>query len=230
MILGCTHYPLLSGMLQLELGPDVVLVSSAEETAKDVYAALRAGRRAAHARPSAPAPRASRPRATPTAFRDARRAVPRSRGRARRSRARRRRGTPVRLTVLGSQGTWPGASRECCGYVVSSDGFHLWLDAGTGTFSRLQEHLAGGRSRRAADLARPRRPLPRHHPGVLRATLRAARRARPAVLLAPGFTDLAALLVSESGRNVMAEAYDFSQIAPRRRVRDRPVPGRRRSR
>jgi glutamate racemase len=40
VILGCTHYPLLSGMLQLELGADVVLVSSAEETAKDVYAAL----------------------------------------------------------------------------------------------------------------------------------------------------------------------------------------------
>lgn len=40
LILGCTHYPLLSGLLQLELGPDVVLVSSAEETAKDVYAAL----------------------------------------------------------------------------------------------------------------------------------------------------------------------------------------------
>ena len=40
LILGCTHYPLLSGMLQRELGPRVVLVSSAEETAKDVYAAL----------------------------------------------------------------------------------------------------------------------------------------------------------------------------------------------
>jgi glutamate racemase len=40
LILGCTHYPLLSGLLQLELGPDVVLVSSAEETAKDVYASL----------------------------------------------------------------------------------------------------------------------------------------------------------------------------------------------
>ncbi len=40
LILGCTHYPLLSGMLQLELGSDVVLVSSAEETAKDVYATL----------------------------------------------------------------------------------------------------------------------------------------------------------------------------------------------
>ncbi len=40
LILGCTHYPLLSGLLQRELGPGVVLVSSAEETAKDVYAAL----------------------------------------------------------------------------------------------------------------------------------------------------------------------------------------------
>jgi glutamate racemase len=40
VIMGCTHYPLLSGLLQLELGPDVVLVSSAEETAKDVYAEL----------------------------------------------------------------------------------------------------------------------------------------------------------------------------------------------
>lgn len=40
LILGCTHYPLLSGLLQLELGPDVVLVSSAEETATDVYATL----------------------------------------------------------------------------------------------------------------------------------------------------------------------------------------------
>jgi len=40
LILGCTHYPLLSGLLQMELGPDVVLVSSADETAKDVYATL----------------------------------------------------------------------------------------------------------------------------------------------------------------------------------------------
>ena len=43
VIMGCTHYPLLSGLLQLELGPDVVLVSSAEETAKDVYAELVRG-------------------------------------------------------------------------------------------------------------------------------------------------------------------------------------------
>jgi glutamate racemase len=41
LILGCTHYPLLSGLLQVVMGPDVVLISSAEETAKDVYARLR---------------------------------------------------------------------------------------------------------------------------------------------------------------------------------------------
>jgi glutamate racemase len=41
LILGCTHYPMLSGLIQYVMGEDVVLVSSAEETAKDVYAALR---------------------------------------------------------------------------------------------------------------------------------------------------------------------------------------------
>jgi glutamate racemase len=40
LILGCTHYPLLSGLLQVVMGPEVVLISSAEEVAKDVYAAL----------------------------------------------------------------------------------------------------------------------------------------------------------------------------------------------
>ncbi len=40
VILGCTHYPMLSGLIQMVMGEDVVLVSSAEETAKDVYATL----------------------------------------------------------------------------------------------------------------------------------------------------------------------------------------------
>ncbi|MEP6476305.1 MAG: glutamate racemase [Actinomycetota bacterium] len=53
LILGCTHYPLLSGLLQLELGADVVLVSSAQETATDVYAAL-VGSRLQREEPSAP--------------------------------------------------------------------------------------------------------------------------------------------------------------------------------
>jgi glutamate racemase len=37
LILGCTHYPLLSGLISMVVGPEVVLISSAEETARDVY-------------------------------------------------------------------------------------------------------------------------------------------------------------------------------------------------
>ncbi len=40
LILGCTHYPLLTGVISYVLGERVTLVSSAEETAKDVYALL----------------------------------------------------------------------------------------------------------------------------------------------------------------------------------------------
>jgi glutamate racemase len=40
LILGCTHYPLLSGLIAHVMGPDVVLVSSAEETARDLYSLL----------------------------------------------------------------------------------------------------------------------------------------------------------------------------------------------
>ena len=40
LVLGCTHYPLLTGALAYVMGEDVTLVSSAEETAKDVYRTL----------------------------------------------------------------------------------------------------------------------------------------------------------------------------------------------
>ncbi len=40
MVLGCTHYPLLTGVLQIVMGANVTLVSSAEETAKDVVRVL----------------------------------------------------------------------------------------------------------------------------------------------------------------------------------------------
>jgi len=40
LVLGCTHYPLLTGALSFVMGDQVTLVSSAEETAKDVYKKL----------------------------------------------------------------------------------------------------------------------------------------------------------------------------------------------
>lgn len=43
LVLGCTHYPLLTGVISYVMGDAVTLVSSAEETAKDTYRALVAG-------------------------------------------------------------------------------------------------------------------------------------------------------------------------------------------
>jgi glutamate racemase len=40
LVLGCTHYPLLTGVISYVVGEQVTLVSSAEETAKDVYREL----------------------------------------------------------------------------------------------------------------------------------------------------------------------------------------------
>jgi glutamate racemase len=40
LVLGCTHYPLLSGLIQLAMGDAVTLVSSAEETAKELVRVL----------------------------------------------------------------------------------------------------------------------------------------------------------------------------------------------
>ncbi len=36
LVLGCTHYPLLKDTLQSVVGPEITLVDSAEETAKEV--------------------------------------------------------------------------------------------------------------------------------------------------------------------------------------------------
>lgn len=40
LVLGCTHYPLLTGVISYVMGDGVTLVSSAEETAKDLYRTL----------------------------------------------------------------------------------------------------------------------------------------------------------------------------------------------
>jgi ribonuclease BN (tRNA processing enzyme) len=117
----------------------------------------------------------------------------------------------MKLTVLGSHGTWPGPAGECSGYLVTSDGFHLWLDAGTGTFARLQEQVAVGDvggiviSHGHADHFLDMIPAfyARHYGGM----------GAPALPFhsPTGFTDLASLLVSENGRDVMAEAYAFHE-------------------
>jgi ribonuclease BN (tRNA processing enzyme) len=47
----------------------------------------------------------------------------------------------VKLTVLGSSGTWPNPDTATSGYLVQQEGFNLWMDAGTGTLANLQHHI-----------------------------------------------------------------------------------------
>ncbi len=47
----------------------------------------------------------------------------------------------MRLTVLGSSGTWPNDGTATSGYLVQHDGFNLYMDAGTGTLANLQRHI-----------------------------------------------------------------------------------------
>jgi glutamate racemase len=54
LVLGCTHYPLLTGVISYVMGNGVSLVSSAEETAKDLYRVLVEGSLLRDAHSSAP--------------------------------------------------------------------------------------------------------------------------------------------------------------------------------
>jgi glutamate racemase len=54
LVLGCTHYPLLARTIADVMGPEVVLVSSAEETAFEVREALTGGSSDAYAPPPSP--------------------------------------------------------------------------------------------------------------------------------------------------------------------------------
>lgn len=57
LVLGCTHYPLLTGVISYVMGNSVSLVSSAEETAKDLYRVLVEGSLMRDADAAAPAHR-----------------------------------------------------------------------------------------------------------------------------------------------------------------------------
>ncbi|MEU4267070.1 MBL fold metallo-hydrolase [Streptomyces sp. NPDC026092] len=47
----------------------------------------------------------------------------------------------LRLTVLGSATPYPRVDNPCSGYLVSSGGTRIWMDAGSGTLGPLQQHV-----------------------------------------------------------------------------------------
>lgn len=45
------------------------------------------------------------------------------------------------LTVLGCDGSYPGPGGACSGYLVRHGATNVWVDAGSGTLARLQQHI-----------------------------------------------------------------------------------------
>ena len=119
----------------------------------------------------------------------------------------------MKLTVLGMSGTWPPAGGATCGYLLSHEGTHVWLDAGTGTFSRLQEHIE------VADLDAI--VITHGHPDHFVDVIPCFYARHYGGLGAPGlpfyspdgFVELMSLLVAEGPKDVMHGAYDFRTVA-----------------
>ena len=140
LLLGCTHYPYLARTISDVMGRDVVLVSSADETAFEVRAELLGGGAIGRASGDdgwrAPLPLLGRRRDVPPARRPP--ARPRARSGGAHSMA-------LSLTVLGCDGTYAGPSGACSGYLVQVRPTSVWVDTGPGT-------LAAAAARPAVDL------------------------------------------------------------------------------
>lgn len=48
----------------------------------------------------------------------------------------------MNVTILGSNGSYPGPSGACSGFLVQSNQVKIWLDAGPGTLSNLQNLIS----------------------------------------------------------------------------------------
>ncbi|MEA2554740.1 MAG: hypothetical protein QOI60_71 [Actinomycetota bacterium] len=116
----------------------------------------------------------------------------------------------MELTVLGASGTWPGPGQANCGYLVSHDGSHLWMDAGSGTFANLQRHIqidditavliSHGHADHFVDTVSAF--YARHYGGLGKPGL--------PFYSPPDFVEEACLLVSEGGLDVMRQAFAFT--------------------
>ena len=163
LILGCTHYPLLTGVISYVMGDEVTLVSSAEECAKDVYKMLGqhrpdARRRRGRRTPSSP-PAARRVRDASGAASSARSCVGATQfagGLGISHEAHRR-----RLLRFLPRPRLPGQLLPARGRATTGRTWRILLDLGNGALGALHRYTDPLDDRRGLPQPPARRPLPR---------------------------------------------------------------------
>ena len=144
LVLGCTHYPLLTGLLSVVMGDSVTLVSSAEETAKEVYRVLTEHDLLRADDGPAPQHVFRTTGASDTFLRLSQRflgpevAVVADHVFGPDADVRR---CWVKVTVLGCSGSVPGPDSPASGYLIEADDYRLVLDLGHGAFGALQRYV-----------------------------------------------------------------------------------------
>lgn len=119
----------------------------------------------------------------------------------------------MELIVLGCDGSWPRPGGAGSGYLLREDGYSVWLDAGFGTFARLQEHVSLT-DLDAVVISHPHRD---HFSDIyaLFTARRFGRLGKPdlPVFAQPGFRDFSGRLVSERSEGLWRETFDWREVS-----------------
>lgn len=114
----------------------------------------------------------------------------------------------MELTVLGCGGTWADPGGATSGYLLRHDGFNLWVDAGSGTLSRLEQIVPMGE----IDAVLITHAHPDHfvdlYPCFYARHYGGAGAPGLPLFCPDGFFDHVSRLVSDDSRAVMTVAYD----------------------
>lgn len=120
----------------------------------------------------------------------------------------------MQLSILGASGTYPHPGGACSGYLLSDDGYSLWIDAGTGTIGRLLEQK---------DVAEVNALFLSHmhpdhfvdlYPFFYALSFHPSRPRGVPVIAPPGSREFALRLLSEDAFESFAEVFDWRETPP----------------
>lgn len=120
----------------------------------------------------------------------------------------------MRVVALGTDGTWPGPGGATSGYLVSHDGFSLWMDAGTGTMANLQRSVGVDEVGAIVVSHAHQDHFVDLYP-LLYARILRDRPLPPLPLFAPpGFADRAVALLGDESAAAFVRAFDVRPVEP----------------